>query len=123
MPRDDEALKVTIPWAGEAEGNRAAVPDGLREDGWGEEYSQVGGLPGPERLYFNQVVYELSKLVIEINQYGLPLPWSDKVDYKHTAFVMGADGRMYRSQQDSGPGTFNARDPVEDTDNAYWRIY
>ena len=121
MPRDADALKIQ-KWAGPTPGNREDLPAALVASGWGPSYSQVGGIVGPERVYFNQVLCQITAMGVEYNTRGCPPPWSGEIDYKHTAFAIGSDGRMYVSLQDSGPANGTATDPT-DADNEYWRLY
>ena len=50
------------------------------------------------------------------------LPWDVRVNYRHTAFVMGSDGTIYRSVVSNGPGTGNPQDPTAD-DGSTWAVY
>ena len=120
MPRDADALRLTEKWA--RDGDRTLPTAHQRTFGWDVNYSQVGGLLGPERRIVNQLLSELTALAAEINAHGL-LPWSPLVNYVHTAFVMGSDGQIYVSRQASGPANGTATDPTGAGATAYWRPY
>ena len=122
MARDTDALKIK-KWAGSNPGNRADPPPELLAQGWFQEYSLVGGIPGPERLYVNQLLANLTALSEVANTQGVPLPWSDRNDYAHPAFATGNNGLIYVSVQPSGPATFDATNPTTDTGKVYWRPY
>ena len=122
MPTDAEALKIR-KWAGTEAGNRGDPPDALRATGWHEAYSQVGGIPGPERLYVNQLLCELTALGVEIVTSGVPPEWAASIDYAHPAFCRGSDGLLYRSVASSGPSSGSATDPVTDAARTHWRQY
>ena len=127
MARDTEALKIKL-WAGSADGagHRSDPPSSLVSTGWHEQYSQPGGLVGPERTYFNELLHRLSALAVEIQTGGLPLLWSNQANYRHdadvSAFCMGNDGRMYVSLAPSGPRLGNATDPTA-SGQVVWRVY
>ena len=120
MVRNAESLKID-KWSGDSPTNREEVPAALVQTGWHIGYSQVGGTPGPERLYFNQLVFQLTALFAEMNQTGIPV-WSEDVNYLHTAFVVGSDGNIHVSRADSGPATFDSEDPTM-TGTTKWRQY
>ena len=122
MARDTDALKIK-KWAGAWPSNRQDVPTSLRTQGWFQEYSLVGGIPGPERLYVNQLLAQLTALGEAANARGVPLPWSESNDYQHPAFATGNNGLIYVSVQASGPATGNATNPTTDTAKVYWRPY
>ena len=116
-------LTAGTPWASTDEGarNREAIPGDLRRDGWDEQYSQTGGKLGPERVYVNQLLHEMTILMELVNRSWL-LPWSELVDYEHPAFVMGSDGSIWRTLENTGPATGNITDPTRDGQTV-WRIY
>ena len=127
MARNAEAVKVLASWAGGTPGNREPIPDALRANGWDARYSMPGGLVGPERLRFNQLLGELSALLAEVNKRGMPLPWTEYLNYRHEetgarAFVMGDDGRIHVSVEPSGPATNDAVNPTAEGQSK-WRLY
>ena len=125
MARSEHALNFrTVPWAGgeDADENRDDIPLALRREGWGPIYSQIGGKVGPERLYVNQLLREITGLLVELNRAGPILPHSMAVNYVHHAFVMGDDGVIYVSLSSSGPATGDAIAPTADSQTK-WRLY
>ena len=93
-----------------------------RELGLDQAFSQVGG-KRPDYRAFNQMFYEMTSLFNYVNQTGLPLPWSQDVDYVDPAFVKGSNGRIYISVRNSGPTGGNATDPIDDPNRTYWDVY
>ena len=124
MPRNAEGIKVVEAWASSAAGaqNREDVPLTLDRDGWDAEYSQVGGKLGPERTYFNEILHRISSLMAELNRLGPFLPWDERINYIHSAFVMGDDGNIYHSRESSGPATSDAINPTT-PGQTKWRLY
>ena len=116
-PRDAESLKI-VEWADS--GDRIDPDDANltpaldRDDGWPSSFSDPQG-DTPRRQVFNQILREITGMLVEINTRGGMLPWDSRISYVHPAFVFGSDERMYRSQQDS-----TNENPVTDTAETYW---
>lgn len=117
MTRDEDAIKIE-KWA--ASGDRTDPDDGSltpvldRDIGWPSSFSMASG-DTPRRQVFNQILSEITALLVEINTRGGMLPWDSRIAYVHPAFVFGSDARMYRSVQ----GSTN-QNPVGDTSETYW---
>ena len=127
MARDPDALKIR-KWGALGQSNRADIPAELRRLGWFYEYSLDGGIPGPERVVFNQILAELTALSSAVNTYGVPLPWSSRINYRHVdgqevSFATGSTGLIYVSVKPSGPATNNSANPINDADHTCWRPY
>ena len=114
MARNIEALKLLIPWAnlGDRENPEDGSPAVDRSQGWTSAFSEDGG-EAPSREMVNQLFCELSSLAVEINEMGSGLDWSNQINYRQNARVLGSDGRRYRAREPSGPAT-TAVDPVPD---------
>ena len=113
-PRDNDALQIR-KWAATGD---VATPESVgidRAEGWDIQYSTPGGNL-PEREVINQVLREISALGDEVNQHGCGLPWDSRISYLHPASVMGSDGMLYQSVQDS-----TNQDPTTDTSDTYWQ--
>ena len=112
MARDAAALKIQ-KWA--ATGDvQDPEDDGLnRSTGFDATYSQPGGSL-PKREHINEILRELSALGVELNVHGI-LEWHSGSGYGHPAVVIGSDGNLYISQQDS-----TGVDPTGDADDSHW---
>ena len=113
-PRDNDALQIR-KWAATGD---VATPESVgidRAEGWDVQYSTPGGNL-PEREVINQVLREISALGDEVNRHGCGLPWDSRISYLHPASVMGSDGMLYQSVQDS-----TNQDPTTDTSDTYWQ--
>lgn len=119
MTRDAQSLKIE-KWATAGE-RETPEENGIdRSEGWDITYEQLGGNK-PERKVFNQIMRELTGLAVDMTNGGV-LEWNSGVDYIHTAFVRGSNGRLYRSLVSSGPESGNATDPTA-SPNTIWRLY
>ena len=98
-PRDNDALQIR-KWAATGD---AVTPESVgitRAEGWDLQYSTPGGKL-PEREVINQVLREISALGDEVNRHGCGLPWDERISYLYPALVMGSDGKLYLSLQNS----------------------
>ena len=129
MPRRLEALNIE-PWA--ASGDRSTPADLVtpfdRDEGWPASYSQVGGKL-PSREVFNQVLFEFSSMLDEINRHGL-LVWDSSLEYFHPCLVVDdGTGQVYRSVEPTGydatdiDGTGSLGTNVSLTNTATWILY
>ena len=118
MARDPESLKIR-PWAdaGERRDPGDSDPPLIRAAGYTAEYSQPGG-PLVEREPLNQMLREITGMLLEINAMGF-LVWDARADYVHVAFASHG-GRIYRSRRDSGP-SFGG--PAEPGRGSHWEVY
>ena len=116
-PRDAESLKIA-EWADSGDridpDDNSLTPVLDRDTGWPSSFSDPQG-DTPRRQVFNQVLREITGMLVEINRRGGMLPWDSRISYVHPAFVFGSDERMYRSKQDS-----TNENPVGDTAETYW---
>ena len=115
MVRDADAKQIA-KWAASGD---VATPEsrGLaRATGWPSSYSQTGGNL-PSREVFNQLLRELTALAVELNTRGM-LDWDSGITYVHPAFVVGTDGNLYVSVQNS-----QGVNPVTDSAAGSWRPY
>ena len=118
MARDVESLKIRR-WA--ETGDRvdpdavSLTPPVSRSVGWPASFSQVSGNT-PRRQVFNQLIRELTGIAHEINTHGCLLDWDTSITYQHTAFVVGSNGNVYVSKQNS-----QGEDPTTDVVETYWR--
>ena len=112
MARDPESLKIE-KWA--ESGDRTnpedrSSPALVRVDGYPASFSQVLG-DTPAREVWNQILREVSGMLLELNQRGALLEWDDEISYLHPAHVIGSDNRIYQSQRnnlDKNPTTSSA---------------
>ena len=86
-----------------------------RRDGYPDSYRQIGG-DKPQLTQFNQILNELYAIAVEVNRRGAALEWSSDIQYTHPACVIGANGIVYSSVQDS-----ENRNPVGDNAQTYWK--
>jgi len=103
MARSAESLKIQ-PWAADAPTNRQdpSAVGLVRRQGWGQEYSQIGG-PKPERKVWNQLEHEVTTMLDEINRYGI-LPWDTGIDYQPHAVVQH-EGGLWLANVATGPSS------------------
>ena len=86
-----------------------------RRDGYPDSYRQIGG-DKPQLTQFNQILNELYAIGVEVNRRGAALEWSSDIQYTHPACVIGQNGIVYSSVQDS-----ENRNPVGDNAQTYWK--
>ena len=111
-----EITKMTAPWAS---GGNAVITDpadvtdgaidfliGLPSDFEVNRFLQLG--------LFNWLHNGDTAVLIDIARHGL-LEWHDEQPYEHPARVLGSDGDLYASVQDS-----TGEDPTTDTSGTYW---
>ena len=120
MPRDDQSIKIRS-WA---DAGQRATPDDVRfpttrDAGWTLGFSLTKG-PPVERLLMNQILREVTGMLVELNAGGSVPEWSSLVDYEHVAFVRH-EGSLYVSTRYSGPIHGGATEPG--TEGSAWRIY
>ena len=113
MPRDVDVIRLILPehkWASSI-GADVALPDNAaiginREDGWGDDYSRVGGTK-PQRELINQLMREFSAAAIEMNRHGCGLEWDARISYLQPA-IIAYDDVYYISVK--GDGTAGSAD-------------
>ena len=81
--------------------------------GYDDSYSRQGG-QFPEREGFNWLYNVFTALTLEFITRGV-VEWDTAVSYVHPAAVLGSDGGLYRSVQNS-----QGEDPTADTNSTYW---
>ena len=120
MAIEDAIEKIQV-WAASESALRTTPEDaGIdRADGWTVEYEQVGGT-APQMRVVQQLIHELTTMIVEARDNGLPLDWDGRVNYIHPAYVK-LDGDIYVSQRDNGPALGNAARPG--SDNSIWKPY
>ena len=116
MTRDPDSLLIR-KWASNGD---VAIPEDttlVRPDGWDNTYSTVGGNE-VERAIWNQLFREVTAMLLEINQHGVP-QWDSRVNYVHPSITFGSDNVIYKSLASNGP-TIIIQNPVTDSSNTYW---
>lgn len=112
----DADVNRIAKWAADADGNVDFNLAGLDVgQGWGPTYSVIGSGDEPQRLVFNALFRILTAGLAELNARGM-LGWHADVDYVHPAVVLGSDGLIYASVQNS-----TNVNPTSDTDYSHWR--
>ena len=88
--------KLIRPWASAGDRTRpeARSPALTRAQGWPLVYSQADG-ENPSRQVFNQIFYEITSMLHELNQHGV-LEWDTEIEYIHPCAVLHTVGN--RSQ-------------------------
>ena len=118
MPLPDSALLIR-EWA--PNGDRTVPEDRTpaidRANGWTSAFAQPGG-PTPAYEVFNQIMNEITALLEYLRDHGALAEWNAAVSYDHPAFVVGSNGTVYQSAQDS----LN-QDPTSDADGTYWTVF
>ena len=118
MPIDDDAVGI-VKWgtgAGASNFNTPADVGFAEADGWPLAYGTPGSGSEPQREVFNWQWRRLTALAVELLTHGGGLPWDSRISYLHPASVMGSDGMLYQSVQDS-----TNQDPTTDASNTYWQ--
>ena len=118
MPIDDDAVGI-VKWgtgAGASDFNTPADVGFAEADGWPLAYGTPGSGSEPQREVFNWQWRQQSALAVELLTHGGGLPWDSRISYLHPASVMGSDGMLYQSVQDS-----TNQDPTTDTSNTHWQ--
>ena len=118
MPIDDDAVGI-VKWgtgAGASDFNTPADVGFAEADGWPLAYGTPGSGSEPQREVFNWQWRRLTALAVELLTHGGGLPWDSRISYLHPASVMGSDGMLYQSVQDS-----TNQDPTTDASNIYWQ--
>ena len=118
MPIDDDAVGI-VKWGTGATASDFNTPAdvGFAEaDGWPLAYGTPGSGSEPQREVFNWQWRRLTALAVELLTHGGGLPWDSRISYLHPASVMGSDGMLYQSVQDS-----TNQDPTTDTSDTYWQ--
>ena len=121
MP-DAEARKLlTQAWAGN--GDRMDPSDvGLdRDKGWPVAYEQPGTGFEPEREIWNQILYELSIWAREKMEYGGPIPYDPRVDYRRYGRCT-AGIHKYIALVANGPARDNVTHP-QAANNSIWILH
>ena len=117
MPIDDDAVGI-VKWgtgAGASDFNTPADVGFAEADGWPLAYGTPGSGSEPQREVFNWHWRRLTALAVELLTHGGGLPWDSRISYLHPASVMGSDGMLYQSVQDSAN-----QDPTTDASDTYW---
>lgn len=89
IARDQESLKIRR-WA--ETGDRTNPDDPSlspaleRTTGWPLLFEQIGG-QGPRRRVFNQIIREMTGMLVELNEHGGILDWDVSIAYVHPALV------------------------------------
>ena len=113
-----EALLIQ-EWA--ATGDRVTpennTPAIARDKGFTAAFAEIGG-PTPPYEVFNQFWGEISAMLVYVRDHGALAQWNAAVTYAHVAFVVGSDGVVYRSVQDS-----TNVDPTTDGDDSHWKVF
>ncbi|MDE2846017.1 MAG: hypothetical protein OXO51_04850 [Gemmatimonadota bacterium] len=73
-----------------------------------------------QREFINQVLYEITALLLDHTLHGGILEWHAKQEYNHPAISWGSNGLPYISTQSSG-GDIQSVDPTTDLANTFWR--
>ena len=118
MPIDDDAVGI-VKWgtgAGASDFNTPADVGFAEADGWPLAYGTPGSGSEPQREVFNWQWRRLTALAVELLTHGGGLPWDSRISYLHPASVMGSDGMLYQSVQDS-----TNQDPTTDASDTYWQ--
>ena len=115
MPRDADGVGIQ-KWASSGD---TATPEsqGLTQAaGWTPSYSASGG-DTPQREVFNWQELRATAFMRDVEEHGL-LEWDTGLAYVHPALVMGSDGLVYLSVQNS-----TGQDPTSDTSDTYWESF
>ena len=118
MPIDDDAVGI-VKWgtgAGASDFNTPADVGFAEADGWPLAYGTPGSGSEPQREVFNWQWRRMTALAVELLTHGGGLPWDSRISYLHPASVMGSDGMLYQSVQDS-----TNQDPTTDTSDTHWQ--
>ena len=104
---------------------RTPEAEGLtRDQGWTEDYEQLGTGSLPDRGVFNQQWFEQTSAIVDVVGMGVPV-WDATLDYTVTddavPFVTTSSG-LWRLESASGPGHGGAVDPEAEGQDA-WRRY
>ena len=121
MARDDyiQSVNTTGIWASsnDADANlnvRPGEPDLVFEDGYEENYSEVGGA-NPTRSQHNYLFRIGTAVADFINRRGVGQTWRSSQAYDAGADIVGSDGNEYKAVQAS-----TGVDPVSDSDSSHW---
>lgn len=95
------ALKQTPETAGLTRSNGYTAPYGV------DQFVQLET--------FNGLLEEITAGLAELAESGAFLPWNAAQQYRHYAYVVGSNGIVYKSVQDS----LN-QNPTTDSNNTYW---
>ena len=118
MPIDDDAVGI-VKWgtgAGASNFNTPADVGFAEADGWPLAYGTPGSGSEPQREVFNWQWRRMTALAVELLTHGGGLPWDSRISYLHPASVMGSDGMLYQSVQDS-----TNQDPTTDASDTHWQ--
>ena len=117
-PLNDLIVAIEI-WGSGANATDFQSPADLgftEADGWPISYATPGSGDEPPRELFNWDARRLTAFVVQVLTSGGGLPWDRRISYVHPAVVMGSDGMLYASVQDS-----MNQNPTTDTANTHWQ--
>ena len=110
--RRADSLNI-VPWAQNGlridPEDASLTPPLDRDLGWTSEWEVADG--NPVRLRpLQQLLFEVTNMLDEINRKGALLPWHNLVMYQHPCYVTGSDGNIYGSVRNNV-----GNDPTLDT--------
>ena len=115
--RRPDSLNI-VPWAETGlridPADPSLTPPIDRRIGYTDEWEAADGNPVRLRPH-QQLIYEITNMLDEINRKGALLPWHRLVMYQHPCYVTGSDGAIYGSVQDTV-----GDDPVLDNNDVNW---